>query len=435
MKAQQRTKNGEKMTIRVFSVSEITSRIKDRIESDGILSNATIKGEISNFKLHSSGHAYFTLKDKGAVIRVVMFRGNFSRVNFRPKDGMEVNITGRISVYEKDGSYQLYADFMVLGGQGALAKAFEELKRKLEMEGLFDKEIKKKIPAFPNTVGVITSETGAAVRDIIKVLKNRCPIVNILLYPVQVQGAQSAADIQKAIRWFNMNENADVIILGRGGGSMEELWSFNEELVARSIVASEIPIISAVGHETDFTIADFVADLRAATPSNAAELAVPELDALHYHIREASLRMRNSIKKDFEKHRERLTWNEKSITRAMERYLLNKGNGLEKANNRIDMLMKNYLYEKNKVVESLESSIEKSLSLKLTKIKTELLLSEERLNSLNPERILKLGYSIIEQDKKIITTIKDIKKDDRIRILLRDGIAIGKIEEVKKNGS
>lgn len=423
------------MTVRVFSVTEITSRIKDRIESDGILSNATVKGEISNFKLHSSGHAYFTLKDKGAVIRVVMFRGNFSRVNFRPKDGMEVNITGRVSVYEKDGSYQLYADFMVLGGQGALAKAFEELKRKLEMEGLFDKDIKKKIPVFPNTVGVITSETGAAVRDIIKVLKNRCPIVNILLYPVQVQGVQSAPDIQKAIRWFNVNEKADVIILGRGGGSMEELWSFNEEIVARSIAASEIPIISAVGHETDFTISDFVSDLRAATPSNAAELAVPELSSLKHKMKEASFRIENSIKKDFENHRERLLWNQKSLNRAMERYLLNKGNGLEKANNRLDVLMTGYFHENEKLVESLNSDLEELLKAKLSKLKTEMLISEERLHSLNPERILKLGYSIMEKDKKIITTIKDVKVNDKINILLKDGIAVGKIEEVKKSGS
>ena len=397
------------MILRVFSVSEITSRIKNRIESDEILSNATIRGEISNFKLPSSGHAYFTLKDKGAVIRVVMFRSNFCEVIFRPQDGMEVNITGRISVYEKDGSYQLYADSMVLGGQGALAKAFEELKRKLENEGLFDGEIKKKIPFLPRTVGVITSETGAAVRDIIKVLKQRCPIVNILLYPVQVQGTQSAGDIQKAIRWFNSNDNADVIIIGRGGGSIEELWSFNEEIVARSIAASEIPIISAVGHETDFTITDFVADLRAATPSNAAELAVPEYGTLKRKCSESGKRLENIVRKNFDTYREKIGWNGKSINRAMERYLLNKGLGLISSKSRLEELIKNEFRES----------------------KTNVLLKSERLEALNPERILKLGYSIVESKRKIISSIKDVKLGDRIDIRFTDGVAVGKIDELR----
>ena len=397
------------MILRVFSVSEITSRIKNRIESDEILSNATIRGEISNFKLPSSGHAYFTLKDKGAVIRVVMFRSNFCEVIFRPQDGMEVNITGRISVYEKDGSYQLYADSMVLGGQGALAKAFEELKRKLENEGLFDGEIKKKIPFLPRTVGVITSETGAAVRDIIKVLKQRCPIVNILLYPVQVQGTQSAGDIQKAIRWFNSNDNADVIIIGRGGGSIEELWSFNEEIVARSIAASEIPIISAVGHETDFTITDFVADLRAATPSNAAELAVPEYATLKRKCSESGKRLENIVRKNFDTYREKIGWNGKSINRAMERYLLNKGLGLISSKSRLEELIKNEFRES----------------------KTNVLLKSERLEALNPERILKLGYSIVESKSKIISSIKDVKLGDRIDIRFTDGVAVGKIDELR----
>ena len=397
------------MILRVFSVSEITSRIKNRIESDEILSNATIRGEISNFKLPSSGHAYFTLKDKGAIIRVVMFRSNFCEVIFRPQDGMEVNITGRISVYEKDGSYQLYADSMLLGGQGALAKAFEELKRKLENEGLFDGEIKKKIPYLPRTVGVITSETGAAVRDIIKVLKQRCPIVNILLYPVQVQGTQSAGDIQKAIRWFNSNENADVIIIGRGGGSIEELWSFNEEIVARSIVASEIPIISAVGHETDFTITDFVADLRAATPSNAAELAVPEYVTLKRKCFDSGKRLENIVRKNFDNYREKIGWNGKSINRAMERYLLNKGSGIFASKSRLEELIKNEFRES----------------------KTSVLLKAERLEALNPERILKLGYSIVESERKIISSIKDVKLGDRIDIRFTDGVAVGKIDELR----
>lgn len=423
------------MTIKVYSVSEITSRIKDRIESDGILSNATIRGEISNFKLHSSGHAYFSLKDKGAVIRVVMFRGNFSRVVFRPQDGMEVNITGRVSVYEKDGSYQLYADFMTLGGQGALAKAFEDLKKKLENEGLFDKDIKKPIPYFPNTVGVITSETGAAVRDVMKVLRQRCPIVNILLYPVQVQGTKSAPDIQKAIRWFNENGKADVIILGRGGGSMEELWSFNEEIVARSIAASDIPIISAVGHETDFTIADFVADLRAATPSNAAELAVPELRSINRKIEDSAFRLENSIMKDFKNYKEKIGWNAKSINRAMERYLLNKGAGFTKADSKLDSFMSSYLNKTEKKLVAANSRLEDLVKDEINKNRMSVLLGAERLEALNPEKILKLGYSIVEKNKKIVSSIENIELNDRLNIRFTDGVAVGRIEEVKKNGS
>ena len=418
------------MILRVFSVSEITSRIKNRIESDEILSNATIRGEISNFKLPSSGHAYFTLKDKGAVIRVVMFRSNFCEVIFRPQDGMEVNITGRISVYEKDGSYQLYADSMVLGGQGALAKAFDELKRKLENEGLFDGEIKKKIPFLPRTVGVITSETGAAVRDIIKVLKQRCPIVNILLYPVQVQGTQSAGDIQKAIRWFNANEKADVIIIGRGGGSIEELWSFNEEIVARSIVASEIPIISAVGHETDFTITDFVSDLRAATPSNAAELAVPEYGTLKRKCSDSGKRLENVVRKTFDNYKEKIGWNGKSINRAMERYLLNKGSGLIKADSRLDFCIRGYVNNTEKKLTASNSRLEELVKSELRESKTNVLLKSGRLEALNPERILKLGYSIVESKRKIISSIKDVKLGERIDIRFTDGVAVGKIEEL-----
>ena len=423
------------MTIKVYSVSEITSRIKDRIESDGILSNATIRGEISNFKLHSSGHAYFSLKDKGAVIRVVMFRGNFSRVVFRPQDGMEVNITGRVSVYEKDGTYQLYADFMTLGGQGALAKAFEELKKKLENEGLFDKDIKKPIPYFPNTVGVITSETGAAVRDVLKVLKTRCPIVNILLYPVQVQGTKSAPDIQKAIRWFNENGKADVIILGRGGGSMEELWSFNEEIVARSIAASDIPIISAVGHETDFTISDFVADLRAATPSNAAEMAVPELGSIIRKIEDSAFRLENSIQKDFKNYKEKMGWNAKSINRAMERYLLNKGAGFAKADSKLDSFMSGYLNKTEKKLVAVNSRLEDLVKDEINKNRMRVVLGVERLEALNPEKILKLGYSIVEKNKRIVSSIENIELNDRLNIRFTDGIAVGRIEEVKKNGN
>lgn len=418
----------------IFSVSEVTSRIKDRIESDGILSHVNIRGEISNFKLHSSGHAYFTLKDKNAVIRSVMFRSSFYRVDFRPRDGMEVQIRGRISVYEKDGTYQLYAEQMTAGGTGALAKAFEELKAKLEAEGLFDQDRKRKIPTFPNTVGVITSETGAAVRDIIKVLHNRCPVVKILLYPVQVQGEQSAKDIQKAIRWFNENEAADVLILGRGGGSMEELWSFNEEIVARSIAASNIPIISAVGHETDFTISDFTADLRAATPSNAAELAVPEWRLFIKRVENDRLRLEQGLRRKMEAYGDHLKWEKKTMERAMERYLLNKGSGLERMKLQLDRGIQELIRDKKIQTEKKNEVMDLLLKDRLQTLNTKTLLIGERLQLLNPDRVLKLGYSILEKDHRILSSVKEINIGDKIDILLKDGRAVGKIQEVAKNG-
>ena len=258
-----------------LSVTQVNLYIKDVIARDDILCDVLVKGELSNFKAHSSGHMYMSLKDESGVMRAVMFRSAASKLTFRPQNGMKVIAHGRISVYERDGQYQLYIDDMQQEGQGDLYVAFEQLKQKLAAEGFFDPVHKKPLPKYPKRVGVVTAPTGAAIRDIINVLTRRFSYADIVLYPVLVQGENSAASIVGAIEYFNAQRSADVLIVGRGGGSIEDLWSFNEEVVARAIYNSEIPIVSAVGHEIDFTIADFVADLRAPTPSAAAELVVP----------------------------------------------------------------------------------------------------------------------------------------------------------------
>ena len=269
----------------IYSVREITRRIKDLFEENNDLQDVWIRGELSNFTHHSSGHMYFTLKDENSRMRAVMFAGNNRFLRFIPKNGARVIIRGSITIYERDGQYQLYAREMQPDGIGSLYLAYEQLKEKLANEGLFDPRNKKEIPLYPQTIGVITSPTGAAIRDIITTIRRRYPLGRILLLPVLVQGEQAAASISWAIAEMNRRMEADVLIIGRGGGSIEELWAFNEEIVARSIFHSQIPVISAVGHETDFTISDFVADIRAATPTAAAELAVPHMQELRENIR------------------------------------------------------------------------------------------------------------------------------------------------------
>lgn len=268
----------------IFSVSQLTRYIKEVFDFDEVLNDVIVKGEVSNFKLHSSGHMYFTLKDNEAKIKCVMFKGYSSRLKFMPEDGMNIIAYGSVTVYERDGQYQLYCSKLEPDGYGSLYLAFEQLKEKLLKEGLFDEKYKKKLPVFPRKIGVVTSSTGAVIRDIINVSSKRFCGISILLYPAKVQGDGAAESIVEGIRYFNTRDDIDVIIIGRGGGSIEELWAFNEEIVARAIFESRIPVISAVGHETDYTIADFVADVRASTPSHAAEIAVPRFDELKFKI-------------------------------------------------------------------------------------------------------------------------------------------------------
>lgn len=394
------------MEITPITVEELNKYIKARIQEDEFLNNVYVKGEISNCKLHYSGHIYFTLKDEKSLIKCVMFKSYTPHLEFTPKDGMKVVIFGTVSVFERDGVYQIYAKAMKQDGIGSLYEAYEKLKKDLAKEGLFDATHKKPIPKFPKTIGVLTASTGAVIRDIINVSTRRNPNVHIKLLPVPVQGKDAAKEIVKGIERMNNEKIADVIILGRGGGSLEDLWPFNEEIVARAIYKSEIPIISAVGHETDFSISDFVADLRAPTPSAAAELAVPKIEDILYSIDSYQNRFKIDLKKKLEVMRLRF---EKCMeARAFKNPLQGVNEkrmaldmNLLKINNSIKTLMGNY-------------------NLKLEKAVT-------KLDSLSPLKTLTRGYSITQKDGKVIKSVKDVKKDDEISITYIDGEVLTKV--------
>lgn len=330
-----------KETRLIYSVKEITRRIKNLFEQDDDLQDVWIRGELSNFTHHSSGHMYFTVKDEASRIRAVMFAGNNRYLRFIPKNGNRVIIRGSITIFERDGQYQLYAREMQPDGIGSLYLAYEQLKEKLTREGLFDPQYKKPLPLYPKTIGVITSPTGAAIRDIITTIRRRYPLGRILLLPVLVQGEQAPFSISQAIDYMNQRKDADVLIIGRGGGSIEELWAFNEEIVARSIFHSQIPIISAVGHETDFTIADFVADIRAATPTAAAEIAVPHILELREKIDRLQDRMLGAMKQKVRDGRNRLLRAEKSyVFRQPGRQVLQYQQALDRLQDRLKYSMK-----------------------------------------------------------------------------------------------
>ncbi len=388
----------EKMTL---TVSQLNLFIKDIFNQIPALNDIRIKGEISNFKHHTSGHMYMSLKDESGVLRAVMFRSSAITLDFRPENGMQVIAEGRVGVYERDGQYQLYINSMVQDGKGNLFEQFEKLKQKLEKEGLFDQNAKKPIPLFPKRVGVATAPTGAAVRDIINILSRRFPYADICLYPVLVQGDGAAESVCKAIEYFNDNKAADVLIVGRGGGSMEDLWAFNEEILARTIFKSEIPIISAVGHETDFTISDFVADLRAPTPSAAAELAVPSADELSEKVRISVERIKNAIQKNIEKHRLQLkVYSEKQVLRDPLFKINEKGMQLDNVFRLFENAAKNALNEK----------------------KQKLGLTVSQLDGLSPLNTLKRGFSVAKAaDGKVIKSVADTKSGDDITVVVPDG--------------
>lgn len=399
------------MDIKPITVEELNLYIKNKVQDDEFLNNVYVKGEISNCKLHYSGHIYFTLKDEKSLIKCVMFRGYAAHLNFTPKDGMKVVVLGTVAVYERDGVYQIYAKAMKQDGIGTLYEAYEKLKNDLEKEGLFDEAHKKKIPMFPKTIGVLTASTGAVIRDIINVSTRRNPNVRIRLLPVPVQGKEAAPEIVKGIKRMNDENLADVIILGRGGGSLEDLWPFNEECVARAIYASRIPIISAVGHETDFSISDFVADLRAPTPSAAAELAVPNISDVIYTISNYENRYKTDLKKKVQIMKLRY---EKCMTRNVFK------NPTQKINEKEMML--------DMKVKSISSSINNIINNK----KISLVKNVTKIDSLSPLKTLSRGYSIAEIDGKILKSVNQIKKDDKIELKVTDGSVKAKVEEVIK---
>lgn len=394
---------------KIFTVKEINNYIKSILDHDVILSNLYIKGEISNYKLHSSGHAYFTLKDNDSKMKCVMFKGSASKLKFMPEDGMAVVVQGYLSVYERDGNYQLYATDMIPEGIGALYKAYEQLKIKLSAMGYFDENNKKPLPYLPKTVGVVTSGTGAAVRDIISIIRRRNPLVNIILYPVQVQGEGAAKDIAQGIRYFNNKRNVDVIIAGRGGGSIEELWAFNEEETAHAIFQSEIPVVSAVGHETDFTIADFVADLRAATPSAAAELVVPDKQALAARLNQSLYMLNNYMNKALQEKRIKIEY-------------ISKGNAFRQIEQRIHNLMQN--------VDMSSKSLNNSMLQLLSSKKNKLVSSIEKLDILNPASVLLRGYSYTSIKGKIVTTLQELSIGDQIEVQFKDGGILAEINNI-----
>ena len=391
-----------------ISVTELNRYIKDKIDKDEMLNNVLVKGEISNYKHHYTGHLYFTLKDENSLIKCIMFKGYAANLKFEPKDGMKVTIFGSVSVFERDGVYQIYAKAMQEDGIGSLYKAYEEMKAKLEKEGLFAKEHKKKIPLMPKCIGVLTSNTGAVIRDIINVSTRRNPNVYIKLLPVPVQGPGAAEKIVEAIKIMNEKKLADVIIVARGGGSLEDLWPFNEEIVARAIYDSNLPVISAVGHETDFTIADFVADLRAPTPSAAAELAVPNIADVKLKLDGYKNRYKLALKKkvEFMRLRYEKCMNSRvfkePLQKINEKYIL------------IDMKVK-----------TLQNSISNIYNIK----KTNMIKNIAKLDGLSPLKTLTRGYSIVQSNGKVVKSVNQIKINDEIDIRLIDGRAKAKIIE------
>ena len=383
-----------------ISVSELNKYIKEKISADEALSNIIVKGEISNFKNHYTGHMYFTLKDENSLIKCIMFKTYAQRLNFMPKDGMKVFVLGGVSVFERDGIYQIYVKAMQEDGIGALYREYEELKKKLEQEGLFSEAHKKKIPVMQKVIGVLSSQTGAVIKDIINVSTRRNPNVYIRLLPVPVQGEGAAQKIAEGIKLMNDNHMADVLILARGGGSLEDLWPFNEEIVAHAIYNSEIPIISAVGHETDFTIADFVADLRAPTPSAAAELAVPDIYEVKQKINQAQNKLKILLSKKLEIIKLRY---EKCMNSAVFREPLR------------------IIRDKQLTLDSYIKQLEKHIQEKKQQEKTKYVELVSKLDALSPLKTLTRGYSIIERNDKIIKSVKDLNTGDNIKLKLVDG--------------
>ncbi len=395
------------MTYNPISVSELNRYIKEKFDNDEFFANVLIEGEISNFKHHYTGHMYFTLKDETSLIKCIMFKTYTGHLDFVPKDGMKVMILGSVSVFERDGTYQLYAKAMKqLGKIGDLRAAYEELKAKLEKEGLFDSSHKKPIPMMPQTIGVLTSNTGAVIRDIINVSTRRNPKVHIKLYPVPVQGEGAGTKIAEGIKFMNEHHLADVLIVARGGGSLEDLWPFNEEIVARAIYASEIPVISAVGHETDFTIADFVADLRAPTPSAAAELAVSNIDELEKKLYQYQNRFAQALVKKVElmKLRYEKCMKSRVFTQPLQK-----------------------IQEQYMIIDNRIKTMEYSVMQKLQKEKANTQNLILKLDALSPLKTLARGYSIVLKQGKAIKSAKELKKEEEIEIRMQDGKTKAKI--------
>ncbi len=390
--------NKEILTV---SVSQLNNYIKRVLDSNSYLADIKVTGELSNFKFHSSGHIYASLKDEGGVIKLVMFRSYAQHLKFKPEDGMNVIVRGRISVYEQGGTYQIYAESIEPDGEGSLYAAFEKLKAKLFEKGMFDEALKKPLPRYPKKIGIVTARGGAALQDILNITKRRYPLAEIILYPVSVQGVSASGEVANAIRYMSKNKLCDVMIVGRGGGSIEDLWAFNEEIVANAIFESDIPIVSAVGHETDFTISDFVADLRAPTPSAAAELVCPDVAELSEHLTQIASRLNILLINNLKIKRAKL--DKLSSSYAFSRF-------------------SDVLAEKRQNIDTLLSEASLALNNIISKKKTSLVSNIAKLDALSPLKVLSRGYSLAtDTDGKLISSVKNVNSDDEFMLKLQDG--------------
>ena len=393
-----------------LSVSELNARIKGLIESDPVLGSVYVRGELSNYKVYPSGHHYFTLKDAESSLRCVMFRSAASKLRFRPESGMRVTAFGRVAVYPRDGAYQLYCEGLMPEGAGDLQVAYEQLKAKLAAEGLFDPAHKKPIPRYPERIAVITSSAGAAVHDIIRVLRKRWPVAKVVLLPVRVQGVEAPPEIAGALRYANKYRVADVIITGRGGGSIEDLWAFNDGRVARAIYASDLPVISAVGHEPDVTIADFVADLRAATPSNAAELVAPDVSELRDAIRSASVRLDQAIDRSLSQRRAALT---------------------ELSSRRVMQSPTGFIDQRRLELDSIRLRLDAAATGRLNRERQEFARLAAKLDALSPLKVLGRGYSIaLDSEGRAVRESAQLKAGDKLDLRLSRGGAKCLVESV-----
>ena len=389
------------MAQNVLSITQLNEYIRGRMDADPLLAQVAVRGEISNYKLYPSGHHYFTLKDESGALKCVMFKGNAMRLRFRPENGMKVIAMGKVSVFPRDGAYQLYCSAMAMDGVGDLYAAFEQLKRKLEAQGLFDPSHKKPLPKYPGTIGIITSSAGAAVHDMLRILRKRYPLSNIRLLPVRVQGVEAPGEIAAAIRYANYWHLADLLIVGRGGGSMEDLWAFNEEIVACAIYDSEIPVISAVGHEPDVTISDFVADLRAATPSNAAELAVPDQDALRQNLDAMTTAMATALNRQIRSAQQHLD-------------VLSRSPALKSPDG--------YLEQRRKSLELLSNRLVAAQTQNITRKNQQYIAAVSKLDAMSPLKVLARGYAMTQNsDGDVIRSVKQVEVGERLTVRLSDG--------------
>ncbi len=396
----------------IIAVSQVNEYIKFLLDRDELLTNLCVRGEVSNYKIYPSGHHYFTLKDAEGALKCVMFRSSAQRLRFRPENGMQVIAYGRVTVFPRDGAYQLYCSALTADGAGDLYVAFEQLKEKLSREGLFDPAHKKPLPRYPHTIAIITSAAGAAIMDMLRILAKRYPLAKIKLLPVRVQGAEAPAEIAGAIRYANRYQVADLIITGRGGGSMEDLWAFNDERVARAIYASEIPVISAVGHEPDVTISDYVADLRAATPSNAAELAVPDRQELLKKLSMMQTAMQQSVQKTLKLSRQRL-------------------NSL--AGKRVLQSPLNYVEDRRVLLDFLSTRLHAAGQKTLHEKKQRFVRLTAALDAMSPLKVLSRGYSMVtDETGTLVTSAGAVTTGQRIHVSLRSGSLTAQVEQIQE---